>query len=44
MKTEDIIYRVLEVLDKSLDEEKPDFKDLSPEALGISKEGLMYLK
>jgi len=43
MKTEDIIYRVLEALDKSLDEDKPDFKDLTPDVLGISRERRDYI-
>lgn len=43
MKTQDVIYKILEKLDETLDENNPDFSDLSPETLGISKERRNYI-
>lgn len=43
MKTQDVIYKILEKLDETLDENNPDFTDLSPESLGISKERRNYI-
>jgi translation initiation factor IF-2 len=43
LKTQDVIYKILEKLDETLDENNPDFTDLSPESLGISKERRNYI-
>ncbi|KDR95915.1 YjcQ protein [Peptoclostridium litorale DSM 5388] len=43
MKTHDIIVKVLEKLDKSLDENEPEFSDIRPDALEISSERWAYI-
>lgn len=43
MKTENVIYKILEVLDQKLDDEKPDFGEIKPENLGISWERWAYI-
>lgn len=43
MKTQDVVYKIFQKLDETLDENNPDFTDLSPESLGISKERRNYI-
>lgn len=43
MKTQDIIYKILVKLDETMDENNPDFGELSTEALGISKERRSFI-
>ena len=43
LKTQDVVYKILQKLDETLDENNPDFTDLSPESLGISKERRNYI-
>jgi len=42
MKTQEIIYKILEVLDEALDQNNPDFSSIKHENLGISKERWSY--
>ena len=34
LKTQDVVYKILQKLDETLDENNPDFTDLSPDHLG----------
>ncbi len=43
MKTQDVVYKILQKLDETLDKNNPDFTDLSPESLVISKERRNYI-
>lgn len=43
MKTRDIIYKILEKLDTTMDENNPDFNELSAEVLEISKERRSFI-
>ncbi|NLE25808.1 MAG: dihydrolipoyl dehydrogenase [Clostridiaceae bacterium] len=43
MKTEQLILTILKKLDDSLDENNPDFSDLTSEKLGISKYRRSYI-
>lgn len=43
MKTQDIIYKILQKLDEVMDDNNPDFSELSSEALEISKERRSFI-
>lgn len=43
MKTQDVIYKILQNLDEAMDENNANFSELSSEVLGISKERRSFI-